>query len=234
MDIKEIKRKGKEAFKANYWSSVIVAFVLGLLSMGTTYYSSSNIKGETQELKAQMSNLTPAEVAAVIAVVSGIITLVVVVSLVLKIFLFNPLKVGAYRFFRLNTEDASVGAGTLTEGFGDYGHTFFTLFLRDLFLVLWTMLLIIPGIVKAYSYMLIPYLIKDDPELSAAETITRSRQLMNGYKWKAFVMDLSFLGWAILGAITFNLVNIFWTNPYRENARARFYLEVLNNNNTTV
>lgn len=91
----------------------------------------------------------------------------------------------------------------------------------------WSLLFCIPGIIKMYSYMLVPYLIKDNPELSATETITRSRELMNGHKWEAFVMDLSFIGWYLLGAISLGLVNTFWTNPYHESARARFYLELL-------
>ncbi|MBR1628641.1 MAG: DUF975 family protein [Lachnospiraceae bacterium] len=87
--------------------------------------------------------------------------------------------------------------------------------------------MVVPGIVKAYSYMLVPYLIKDNPELSATEIIARSRELMRGHKWEAFVMDLSFIGWFLLGVITGNLVNIFWTNPYHESARAVFYLNLL-------
>ena len=92
---------------------------------------------------------------------------------------------GGYRFFRKNATDQNVGAGVITEGFGEYGHTFVTLLLRDIFLFLWTMLLVVPGIVKAYSYMLVPYLIKYNPELSATEIIARSRELMRGHKWEA-------------------------------------------------
>ena len=89
------------------------------------------------------------------------------------------------------------------------------------------MLLFIPGIIKSYSYRLVPYIIKDNPELSATEAITRSRQLMDGHKLDAFLLDLSFIGWYILGFITANLVNIFWTMPYHYNANAEFYLDLL-------
>ena len=103
---------------------------------------------------------------------------------------------------------------------------FITLFLRDLFLVLWSLLFFIPGIVKSYSYRLVPYLLKDHPELSPTEVITRSRQMMNGHKWQAFVLDLSFLGWYLLGILTLGAVNVFWSNPYHDNTAAAFYLEL--------
>ena len=74
---------------------------------------------------------------------------------------------------------------------------------------------------------MVPYIIKDNPELSATEAITRSREMMNGHKMEAFLMDLSFIGWYILGGLTFDLVNIFWTQPYHQSARAKFYTELM-------
>ena len=121
-------------------------------------------------------------------------------------------------------ELASIGVG-----FRNYGHTFITLFLRDLFIALWTFLFIIPGLVKSYSYRMVPYIIADHPELSARDTITMSREMMKGQKFDAFILDLSFIGWALLSAMTLGIVGIFWYTPYKYNTDAALYLTLKNN-----
>ena len=230
MDIKSIKNEGKNAFKANYWRCVLVAFIMGLLVTGGAAASGRGIGGTGEDANVQgltdaVNSLTAAQQAAFAGIALGTIGVIVIISILLRVFLFNPLEFGGYRFFKKNLSNPGTGVGTMAEGFGNYGHTFMTLFLRDLFLCLWSILFVIPGIVKSYSYMLVPYLIKDNPELSATEAITRSREMMNGHKWEAFVLDLSFIGWFLLGAVTADLVNIFWTQPYHKSARARFYME---------
>ena len=233
MDIKEIKQTGKTAFRANYWRCVVVAFLLGILTAGTSAAAGSSapvpgtdITTQEQEVTDALNSLTPDQQLQFVTIILGAVSVILVISMLLKIFLSNPLQVGGFRFFRRNVTDPSTGIGVVGEGFGNYGHTFLTLLLRDVFLALWTALFVIPGIVKSYSYRLVPYLIKDDPELSATETITLSRQLMNGHKMEAFIMDLSFIGWYLLGTITLNLVNIFWTQPYHQSAQAVFYLRL--------
>ena len=221
--ISELKERGKAAFKANYWNSVIVAVLLSLLAGG----AGASAKGETnaEELQSSLMMLDP---LALQIFFGGLMT-VSVIAFLLRIFVFNPLQVGGYRFFKKNVEEGYAPLGTIGEGFSDYGRIFITLLLRDVFLALWSCLFIIPGIVKSYSYRMVPYIIKDNPELSATEVITRSRELMNGNKWRAFVLDLSFLGWIILGAITCEIVGIFWTNPYIQNTNAALYLELSKN-----
>lgn len=224
MDRASIKLAAKEAFKANYWKSVLAAFILSLF---TTYYSVSS-GGATSSQGVDLSGFSSEQISELFAALAVTIVVLVVIGVVLKIFVFNPLEVGGFRFFRKNVEEKNTGLDAIKEGFGDYGRTFVTLFLRDLFLSLWTMLFVIPGLVKTYSYMLVPYILKDNPELSATAAITRSRELMNGHKWEAFVLDLSFIGWYLLSGLTCGILNIFWTEPYRQSARAKFYLALLN------
>lgn len=220
--ISEVKSRGKGAFLANYFKSVIAAFVLSLLTAGTAASTSSQADKDNLENFFQTADPT------LIYVFFGTIMTISFISLILKIFLFNPLQVGGYRFFKRNVEEGNVGLNVLTEGFGTYAHSFITLFLRDLFLCLWSCLFLIPGIIKAYSYRMVPYIIKDNPELSATQVITRSREMMNGHKWNAFVYDLSFIGWYILGIIPFagQILTIFWTAPYKQNSDAALYLEI--------
>lgn len=237
-EIADMKAKGKAAFKGNYWPSVGAGLLLTILTMGTTVSSTNSttdaasdaatqsIETEAAQLNESFNALSSGEQAGVIAIILGTVGLIIAVSLLLKIFVFNPLQVGSYRFFKKNVQEGSARFGIVMEGFGDYGHVFCTLFLRDLFIALWTCLFIIPGIIKSYSYMFVPYIVKDNPDLSANEVITRSKELMNGNKGRAFLLDLSFLGWTILGILTLNIVNVFWTTPYYENTKAALYLEL--------
>ena len=149
-------------------------------------------------------------------------------SIVLKVFLFNPLQVGCYRFFRMNAQNPKAGVGLIGEGFGSYGHVFVTLLLRDLLIALWSLLLIIPGIIKSYSYQMVPYIIKDRPDLSSGQVLKLSSQMMQGNKMQAFIMDLSFIGWFLLGTVTFGLAAVFWATPYYECSKAALYLELSN------
>lgn len=219
--IGEVKARGKKAFKSNYWKSVLVALILSILAAGTTV--SARSEANSEEVKASLLTLDSNAVFILI----GALTTIMIISLLLRIFLFNPLQVGGYRFFKKNVESTGADLDILKEGFSDYGNTFITLLLRDIFLALWTCLFIIPGIIKGYSYRLVPYIIKDYPELSPTEVITKSREMMNGNKGKAFLFDLSFIGWFILSIIP--LVGLLWTNPYYQNANAALYLELSKN-----
>ena len=230
-DNTELKSIGKAAFKANYWSSVVASLVLYALLGGTAAANSANgSSAETtvqgQSIENAVNGLTDTQQFAVLGAIATAGLVITIISLLIKIFLTNPLQVGCYHFFRNNVATTGATLNDLKEGFGDYGRVFITLFLRDLFLVLWSLLFFIPGIVKSYSYRLVPYLMKDHPELSPTEAITRSRQMMDGHKWQAFVLDLSFIGWYLLGILTLGAVTIFWANPYHDNAAAAFYLDL--------
>ena len=145
------------------------------------------------------------------------------VGLVLSLLVFNPLIVGCRRFFLQNSR----GGAELSElgaGFkGDWGNVVLVMFLRNLFTFLWALLFVIPGIVKAYSYRMVPYLLRDHPELTGTQVITVSRQMMNGHKWRAFVLDLSFLGWLILSVLTAGILYIFYVGPYIHATDAELY-----------
>ncbi len=236
-EIKDVKARGRAAFKANYWVSVLVGFILTLLISGGTVAGRNSMSDTTEqvpsEVQSSLNELGEAvdalpedtKAAIALALLGGFIV-ILVIGIVLKIFVWNPIEVGCYRFFAKNVEHAPAPFGCVGEGFGNYGHVLVTLLVRDLLIILWTLLLIVPGIMKAYSYQLVPYIIKDEPKLSAKEVLARSSQLMYGNRWRAFLMDLSFIGWGLLGLLTFGIVNIFWTTPYFQSAQAALYLEL--------
>lgn len=95
-------------------------------------------------------------------------------------------------------------------------------FLVGIYTVLWTLLLIIPGIIKAYSYAMAPYVFKDNPEISCDDAIKESMRLMDGHKLQLFLLDLSFIGWVILASLTLG-IGFLWLVPYWQTTRVHFY-----------
>ena len=106
----------------------------------------------------------------------------------------------------------------------EYGRYLGTMLLVFVYTFLWTLLLIIPGIIKSLSYGLTVYILKDNPEMKNNEAIELSMKMMDGYKWKLFVLQLSFLGWALLGILTL-CIGYLWLVPYIQTTMAAFYEE---------
>lgn len=182
-------------------------------------------EGEKVELGLTKNQLTT--VAGIVAGVSIVVILIAVaIGLLVSAFLLNPLMLGTARFFLRNLDEpARIGE----VGFA-FDHNYLgivkTLFLRDIRILLWSLLLIIPGIVKSFEYRMIPYLLADDPNMSTEEAFAESKRLMSGNKWKAFVLDLSFIGWLLLGAITLGILDVFYVNPYAHMTNAALYQEL--------
>lgn len=135
-----------------------------------------------------------------------------------------PLSWGLTVSLLRNHREESVDLENLFDGFrgGRYTRVFCALFLVNLFTFLWTLLLIIPGIMKAFSYALTPYIIMDEPKLTARQAITRSCEIMQGRRWKLFCLYLSFIGWGILSLLTFG-IGFLWLAPYMNASIAAFY-----------
>ena len=98
-----------------------------------------------------------------------------------------------------------------------------TMFFRDLYTFLWTLLFIIPGIYKMYQYRMVPYIMTETPDMDYKTALSLSKDMMNGYKWKTFVLDLSFLLWHFLGMITCGIVEILYVAPYQNLTNAALY-----------
>ena len=238
----ELKARAKAAFKANYWKCVLVALILAVLVGGGAGSSvrkneSAGSQADQQQAVEMLSGLGMEDAPMIQSMLEDLtktsvrqssrITISLgglgLAGLLLSILVFNPIIVGCYRFFLLNSRGGAE-LNELGSGFkGDWGNVILVMFLRNLFLALWTLLFIIPGIVKSYSYRLVPYLVKDHPELTGTQAIKMSRQLMRGHKWNAFVLDLSFIGWFLLSALTLGILHVFYVGPYVQATDAELY-----------
>lgn len=138
--------------------------------------------------------------------------------------LAGPLAYGqAYIFLKQARDHQPIQMGDMFRGFqDDFGGTFLIGFLTSLFIALWSLLLIVPGIIKAYAYSMSYYVKLDHPDYNWKACVNESRRLMNGHKWEKFVLDLSFLGWLIVGALCLG-VGTLWVTPYMAATDAQFY-----------
>lgn len=207
------------AFKKNYVSAVVVALLMGIFGTVSGESSARRVSENSDIYNGNLFN-----VGMITGLLAGIATVVILIVLVAKVFVGNLLKMGGYRFFILN-QTAQPGIGTLLDGFrsGHYVNIVLTMFLRDLFTTLWSLLLVVPGIVKHYEYLMVPYIIAENPAMDYKEAFQISKQMMDGEKMEAFIMDLSFLGWYLLSAVTCGLLAIFYVNPYVQASFAEMY-----------
>lgn len=110
----------------------------------------------------------------------------------------------------------------LFDGYKDFLRIMGTMLLKEVYIVLWTLLLIVPGVIKAISYSQTQFVLKDCPELSYNEAIERSMAMMEGHKMQYFLLSLSFFGWIVLAIISCGILSL-WVNPYISATNAHFY-----------
>ena len=214
---KDIKTEAKANFRKQYWKAVVFALLITIL--GGSYSSASSGSGFQINLTDKLEEMSDQVIAML-----GIGTLVVTILVILiRVFVFNPLILGGNRYFlRLQSEEPRDWdiAYFFSHGWENVAKT---LFFRDLFIILWALLFVIPGFIKAYEYRMIPYLLCENPEMDRHDAFAESKRLMSGNKWAAFVLDLSFILWHILNSLTLGIVGVFWLNPYLASTDAQLY-----------
>lgn len=148
-------------------------------------------------------------------------------TILLSLLFLSPLQVGYYNTFkRLHREgDTGLVGNLFSQGFGNWGHIVLGQLLMGIFIFLWSLLLIVPGIIKAYSYAMTPYILVDRPELSVHDAIRLSGRMMSGRKLDLFCLHLSFIGWMLLCILTLG-IGILFLSPYMMTAQAAFYQDV--------
>ena len=239
-----LKTHAKEFFKRNYWRTVLASFVLTLCIGGGTFVSYrtsfkasvNDIKNVGHSFRTQnildaaresfgLSDMDRRMLLGLISVVAILALIGLLVGLAVRIFLLQPLEVGCRRFYLDNHNDpASLGSLGFSFENRRYWNIVKTQLLKEVFLFLWSLLFVIPGLIKAYSYRLVPFILADDPDMKPNDAILLSRQLMNGNKWRTFVLDLSFILWDILSVFTFGFLGLLWVNPYIHSTNAELYL----------
>ena len=131
-------------------------------------------------------------------------------------------------YFLNKARGQSAEIENLFDGFKLFIKSFLLCLLEFIFITLWTLLFIVPGIIKSFSYSMAYYILKDNPDIGANEAITRSRKMMAGHKGKLFGLYLSFIGWCLLCCLSLG-IGFLWLSPYINLSVANFYEDLKQN-----
>ena len=249
---KELKERAKEALKRNYWKIVLVSLIGMLIGggLGSSGISgggsdirdmaSDNVKehftehenddvdweGAEAVLDDIQMDIRPQDIVAVaftVIVILIVAAIVLAIGIALDVLLLNPVQVGINRFMVKSLDDTARIAEVGYTFDHNYKNGVKVMFFKDLYVVLWSLLFIVPGIYKAYQYRMVPYILGENPDMTYQEVLQRSKDMMDGQKWDAFVLDLSFILWHMLGGITCGLAEIFYVAPYVNLTDAALY-----------
>lgn len=191
----ELRNEAWNTLSGNWGNSVLIYFLISLVS--------GIISGTVTVLLPELSSIA---------------------NFATSIFLTYPLiYVFVVKLMSLVRENKPLALNDFIDTFKvKYSRALPVMGLTFVYIFLWTLLLIIPGIIKSYSYALTVYISEDNPELTPEECINKSMEMMNGNKWKLFLLDLSFIGWLFLSILTLGIA-LLWFRPYLETARIYFY-----------
>lgn len=226
MDTKEIRRQARAHLQGNWGLSIgvaVVACLLGGLLTGMSfipeisYWKQLNFFHD-RDISQYVSGSWEIVQGVRIEFKNGIFGLA-------SFLLGGVLQLGYARFLLRQHDGKPTEFNDLFSQFDRFGTGFAQHFLRSLYTLLWSLLLIVPGIIAALSYAMTPFILEEHPELTASEAIRRSKELMRGHKTDLFILELTFIGWSLLCILTLNLGHIA-LNPYKNAAYAVFYREI--------
>lgn len=182
---------------------------------------------DRKELKASAKEQVKGNVLTFFALsfVMGLILGATSVSLVAPLIISGPILLGITLFLLEVTRKGEGNFETGFHGFKNFGSAFVAYLLSTIFIILWSLLLIIPGIVASFSYSMTFYILADNPGMSGSEAIKKSKEMMNGHKWELFVLLLSFFWWYVLCGITFGIAYIY-VAPYINVTMTNFYEKI--------
>lgn len=243
----ELKDYAKDFLRKHYWKAFLVCLIVIIFS-GNHVSRSNNVQYRYEYNYSNIDELNnrgkvPLEtnnrglnkflqiigIRPIIYVGMGVYISLFILFVLFLITIGNVLDVGKNRFFlRGFKEDVDVKYLLSTFNKDEYFGIVKNMFLMGFFNLLWYFLFIIPGIIKSYEYKMVPYILTEDANISITEAIGRSREMTEGHKWDMFVLDLSFIGWNLLGSLFFGIGGIF-VKPYIEATFARLYVVLSGN-----
>lgn len=227
MSASDIRLKARIALTGKYWLAVLVTLIAGILG-GLSFSSSFNFDIDLDALEQifhwNFGESIPNVLRIVLSAASVMLFSSAVISLA-RFIIGGVVELGYCSFLLKLYDRKECGVKDLFSKFTTFKRGFLQAFLRGLYVFLWSLLLVIPGIVKSYSYAMTPYIMAEDPNITADDAIDKSRVMMNGHKADLFWLELTFLGWIFLNLLTLGLGSCF-LEPYYQTARAAFYREI--------
>lgn len=277
---KELKNKAKKVVQKNYWTIIVVCFLIALLTgeFGTsiigvwqsedsmdpnyvihqqidkiqtqdneiiTLLSDENIKEVLNETQIKIFETVEANFNSALKpqkyifkiwdaftyfqfhqTLTGVFLCISsVIAILFTVMIADPLIVGGKKYFLKAREEANTKIAIIIEVF-QKEHWFnivSIMFLRNIYNALWY-LTIVGGVIKTYEYRMIPYILAENPNIKRKEAFELSKNMMNGNKWKAFILDISFFGWNFLSVLTCGILSILYVNPYNAITMTELYV----------
>lgn len=198
-----IKENGKTHYQNNKWQNVLVVLISMLIGGGVS-------------VVFQFTGEIP-----LVGIFMGL------VSIAVSLLFTSIISMGTTTWFHRSIKTEGLNMEEMFWAFKeDYGGNVLLVFLIGLYTFLWSLLLFVPGIVKGYSYSLALYIKSENPNIKPDKAIDLSKKMTNGRKMDLFVLDLSYIGWFILSALTFNILGVLYVIPYYNAAKAFAYEEI--------
>ena len=249
----DFRAKAREALQYNWGKAIGVGFVASLLGAATISMGGGSTGGGSQGNTAAGSNagissgitegnelidffniksitdlngIIPTQYQVGFMVFLSIISFTILAFAILHFVIGGAVTLG-YVKFNLNLVDRKPASmADLFSEFKRFGAGFIMQLLRNIFIVLWSLLFFIPGILAAYSYAMTPYILLENPDMTPGQAIAKSKELMYGNRWRLFCLEISFIGWSLL-AVLFTLgLGFIVLAPYMEASFAAFYREI--------
>lgn len=240
----DFRRMAREALRGKWGVAVIAGLIAvllgGISTTGVDFDVDNSITPELrfdltggesmleiggQQIQLSEEILSP-QVISFLTGTAAVIIGIALVAVAVALLVGSVIELGYMRFnLDLVDRQKQPELKTLFDYFSVWRTAFCAKFLRGLYVFLWSLLFIIPGIVAEYSYAMTGFILAENPELTASEAIEKSKEIMYGNRWRLFCMRFSFIGWSLLSAMTLGIGNL-WLTPYRQAADAAFYREI--------
>lgn len=226
---RDLKTRAKTVLKTSYWQAFLVSLIIGIA--GGNGSPSFNWNAGSLDFGSSPALFGGGDMTALIiwAVVLSIVGFIMLLVLAFRIFLGYPLEIGGRKYF-IQSQQEMVDMNLIGFAFNRarYWEIIKSMFWRALMNFLWYLLLIIPGIVMAYAYRMVPYILADNPNIGYKRALKLSTEMTRGHKFRIFVLDLSFIGWILLGVLAL-FIGVLFVMPYINATNAELYLVLRQN-----
>lgn len=232
MDFSNLKLRAREVLKGNWGIAIIASLIVEALGGGFGNSSSVNLNIDLSDfqgtplepLAEQFELFVEQNLGWLLAIIGSLTAIGLVVSVLM--FCLSAVVSTGYAKFELDLVDrGEAKLGTLFSYFKNWKNLILTDLLYTLYVFLWSLLCVIPGIIASYKYAMVPYILAEEPDLSPKEALSRSEVMMQGHKLDLFLLNLSFIGWGILSVFSCG-IGFIWLIPYMYTTQTEFYREI--------
>lgn len=234
---RDFRDQARDALSGNWGSAVLTTLIASVLGADITMSIGSGTSGITSSVNntlnkgsgdasynSLLASVPITTLTYIVGAIMAVATLVVIIGIVQYVIgSFVSLGLIQYNLDLIDGRDAELGQ--IFSKAPMFGKAFWLRLRINIFTFLWTLLLIIPGLIKSYAYSMAGFILTENPEMTAKEAMEVSQKMMQGNKWRLFCLNISFIGWYMLGVLSLG-IGMLWVKPYHNAAVAAFYDEV--------